>query len=232
MNYIWNILINAEQRGLDRRNITFKEAEIYSPYMEMAFENINEMDFDENSIIEINPWYRFYDIFKDLFNINLTENKELREVLFDILIHYLGNIDSNIGLCKKQVCKNLLLKDINAEVYGEYLNKNISAFSSEELDCFLDGLINLYSCNTSLIILKKVLRKVFKNNIVYINKDKPKDVYIYLGVIYSTKDDAKITMIINTFLPINMNPFVFWDKHFGILGVEKTMKLDEIVMVN
>ena len=46
MNYIWNILINAEQRGLDRRNITFKEAEIYSPYMEMAFENINEMDFD------------------------------------------------------------------------------------------------------------------------------------------------------------------------------------------
>ena len=160
MNYIWNILIEAKQRGIDKNKITFKEAEIYSPYMEMAFENINEPNFDENTAIEINPWYRFYDIFKDLFNINLTESKELREVLFDVIVHYLGDIDSRVGLCKKQVYRTLLYKDIVKGIYGENLKDNINAFNMAERDCFLDGIINLYSCNTSLLLLRKILRKV------------------------------------------------------------------------
>lgn len=232
MNYIWNILINADKKGINRNRITFKKADIYSPYMEIAFENINEIDFTEDTIIEMNPWYRFHEIFKDLLDINFTESEDLKEVLFDIVIHYLGNIDSHIGLCRKQVIKNLLIKDINNYVYGSYIKENFKVFNGYERDSFLDGLINIYECNTSLMIFKKIVRQIFTNNIIYINKDNPKDIYIYLGQRYTDENNSKIKMIIDIFLPLNMREIIFWDKHFGIIGMEQSMIVEEIVMVN
>ena len=95
----------------------------------------------------------------------------------------------------------------------------------------MDGLINLYSCNVSLHLFKKVLLSIFRNNIIYINKRKPKDIYIYIAKDKSDELDAKMSILIETFLPINMNPMVFWNKHFGILGADKTMKIDEISLV-
>ena len=231
MNYIWNILQQAEREGIDKSEVVFKVAKVYSPYMEIALEDINISSLVDGTDVEINPCYRFYDIFKDLFNINLKENLELREVLLDILIHFLGEIDLNRGICKKFIYKDYILKEIKNGVYGQNLKNNIGVFSNEELDYFLDGLINLYSCNVSLHLFKKVLLSIFRNNIIYINKRKPKDIYIYIAKDKSDELDAKMSILIETFLPINMNPMVFWNKHFGILGADKTMKIDEISLV-
>ncbi|HBJ1646477.1 TPA: hypothetical protein LA462_000947, partial [Clostridium botulinum] len=58
-----------------------------------------------------------------------------------------------------------------------------------------------------------------------------KDIYIYLSEVEDKILKGKINAIINTFLPINMNVYLFWDKHFGILGSDNTMKIDDIVMI-
>ena len=231
MNYIWNILQQAKKDGIDKDSIVFKFAEVYSPYMEIALEDINISSLIDGTDVEINPWFRFYDIFKDLFNINLEESLELREVLLDILIHFLGEIDLNRGLSKKYIYKEYMLTEIQAGVYGQKLKNNIGVFSEEELDYFLEGLVNIYSCNVSLHLFKKVLGNIFRNNIVYINKNKPKDIYIYISREKNDELEAKMTMLIDTFLPINMNPMIFWNKHFGILGADKTMKINEISLV-
>ena len=82
-----------------------------------------------------------------------------------------------------------------------------------------------------LQLFNKVLRKVFKNSIVYSNKEKPKNMYIYLGEIETEELKNKIDVILDTFLSIDMKPLIFWNQHFGILGLDNTMKNDEIVMV-
>lgn len=231
MNYLWSILLEAENKGIDKNSISFVPAKICSPYMEIALEDINRCEVSEVDEIEVNPWYRFYNIFKDLFHIDNHENVELREVLFDIVLHYLAEIDLVSGVNKQHFYKELILRDINNNIFGKEIKDDIKVLESEELDIILDSLINLYSCNTSLHLVKKVIRQIFKKSIVYLSKEKSKDIYIYLNKEYTKELEQKINLILNIFLPINMEPHIYWDKHFGIIGLDSTMKIDNIVMV-
>ena len=92
MNYVWDVIILARQLGVEIKKINFVEAKSYSPYMELSYKDINSTIIEGD--IEVNPYYRFYEIFKDLFNINNSEEVELRETLFDILMHFLSRIDT------------------------------------------------------------------------------------------------------------------------------------------
>lgn len=231
MNYIWDILLKADKENIPREEIQFILANVCSPYMEISFIDLNTNSLPEDKVIEVNPYYRFYDIFKDLFDINIDESRQLREVLFDIVLHYLGKLDLNQGISKQEFYKNFLMRDIENGVFGEELRVNIKLFKKEEIDYILTNLIALYKTGASLHLFNKVLNKVFKNNRVYINQDNPKEMYIYLGKHKTHELNKKIETIINVFLPINTNAFIYWDHHFGILGAENTMRLDEIVMM-
>jgi len=231
MNYIWEMLLKADKENIPREDIKFVQANICSPYMEMAFDDINSTSMPEDNIIEINEYYRFYEIFKDLFNINFQENKELRQVLLDILIHYLAELDLMQGLNKGEIYKRFLYKDILNNVFGEKLAKNIVYFEKEEIDVLLNGFITSYKTGISLQLFKKVLKEIFKNSIVYSSKEKPKNIYIYLDERKKVELENKVSVILETFLPINMKPLIFWDKHFGIIGINNTMKINEMVMV-
>jgi hypothetical protein len=231
MNYIWESLLKADKQKIHRKEIKFIKSEICSPYMEIAFDDLNATSLPKNNIIEVNECYRFYEIFKDLFNINIEESTELREVLLDILLHYLGELDLKRGVCKTEFYKEFLMKDILNKVFGNKLADNINYFEKEECDALLDGLITLYKTGVSLQLFNKILVKIFKNSIVYSNKEKPKDIYIYLGEVKTKELENKIEVIVDTFLSIDMRPLIFWNQHFGILGLDNTMKNDEIVMV-
>lgn len=231
MNYIWEVLLKADKQKLERKKIKFKKSEICSPYMEIASEDLNSKLLPENSVIEVNECYRFYEIFKDLFNINFQESKELRDVLLDILLHYLGELDLKRGLCKIEFYKDFLIKDIVDRTFGYELAKNINCLKEEELDAFLNGLITLCKTGVSLQLFNKILRKIFKRSIVYSNKENPKRIYIYLDEVRTKEYEKKIDIILEVFLPINMRPSVFWEQHFGIIGLDNTMKINETVMV-
>ncbi|GCD08525.1 hypothetical protein [Clostridium tagluense] len=122
------------------------------------------------------------------------------------------------------------MKDIQNGVFGSGISESISEFNKEEIDCLLSGIITLYVTGVSLHLFNKVIRKIFKNNMVYINNDNNKVLLIYLGEVKTQKLKRKIDTIINLFLPINMNITIYWDKHFGIIGLGKTMRLDEMVI--
>ncbi|OOM74743.1 hypothetical protein [Clostridium sp. BL-8] len=231
MNYIWEMLLKADKQNIKREDVKFVHAKMSSPYMEISLNDLNLTSLPEDNVIEVNEYYRFYEIFKDLFNINIEESQELREVLLDILLHYLGELDLKMGLCKTEFYKKFLFKDILNSVFGEKLAKDILCFEKEELDVLLNGFITIYRAGISLQLFKEVLRKIFVNSVIYISKERPKDVYIYLDEYQEKKLETKINVIVETFLPINMKPLIFWDKHFGIIGLENTMKINEIVMI-
>lgn len=231
MNYIWEALLKADKENIDRKDISFKKAEVYSPYMEISLEDINLRLIPEGNSIEVNVFYRFYEVFKELCDINVTESTELRDVLLDIILHYLGELDLREGICKEEFQKKFLFNDICKGVYGETLKANIKSFNHDDLDVFLSGLITLYKTGISLQLFNRVLRNVFKKSVIYISQDNPKDIYIYLDEIKDNQLEEKVQAILDTFLPINMNSFIFWDKHFGIIGIDESMKLNETVLV-
>ena len=231
MSYIWNCLLKAEEMGIDKNKIEFVNAEICSPYMEVSFEDLNTKVLPEDNKIEVNIYYRFYEIFKELFDINYEEDKEIRNVLLDIILHFLGELDLKSGISKKELYKKFILQDIKNKVFGENLANNINAFNKRELDSVLDGILTLYTTGTSLYLFRKVLTSVFKDSSIYVSKDNVKKIYIYLAEKRDSLKISKIQGIIDTFLPINNETLIFWDKHFGIVGVDSTMIIDNMIMV-
>ncbi len=59
MNYIWDMAIKATRQDIEPETITFVPSKNCSPYMEMAFEDLNTVSLELEPMVEINPFYRF-----------------------------------------------------------------------------------------------------------------------------------------------------------------------------
>lgn len=236
MNYIWDVLLKADKQKLSRHKVTFVPAKSYSPYMEISFVDLNTNTLPEDNLIEVNPYYRFHDLFKDFLQVNVENGEELieatkfREVLFDIVMHYLAEIDLQQGFRKEEFYKRFIKEEMYRGIFGKEISKAVQEFNKEELDALLSGLITLYATGISLQLFNKVMRKIFKNNRIYVNKDDKKEILIYIGETKNEKLIRKIETIIDMFLPINMKFYVYWERHFGIIGINETMKIDEMAI--
>lgn len=228
MNYTWDLTIKLKNSGISSSNITFVPAKVYSPYMEICSENINENSI--GNIVEVNPYYRFYEIFKDMFGIDNNKNEEFRNVFFDILMHFLTEIDVNEGMNKKEYYEKFILNDIENSIFGEAVKENIKVFSLEEKECILLGILQLYTTGETFQVLKKVMKFIFKNSIIYSNKDDKNEIIFYIGDEKNDINEKKLLLITELFLPIKFKLEVYFEKHFGIIGVEETMKMDNIAL--
>lgn len=227
MNYIWDLIIKAKNLKIPKGNIKFSPASKYSPYMELSNENLNFSEIDKN--VEINPYYRFYEIFKDMFNINNHEDVELRNTLFDILIHFLTDIDINQGMNKKEYYSKFILKDIYNNLFGTSIKEKINLLEHEEKIMLIDNILKLYSTGQALYLLKDTLRKLFKNSILYTSEEKDELIF-YMGEEKTEINEEKLKLIKEIFMPIKFNTEIYWGNHFGIIGIDESMRIDEIAL--
>lgn len=135
MNYLWEILIGSKEQGLDTSNLKFKLPGSYSPYMEYAGPILNLQKIEDMNV-EINPYYRFLNIFKELFPPDGGEFEELRESLLNLSMHLLGVGDVKQGISKIDYYKRLLYKDILAGCFDDEVAKNILLFDKMERNQF------------------------------------------------------------------------------------------------
>lgn len=227
MNYIWDLIIKAKQEEQPLQNLTFKLPEIYSSYLELSTEMLN---FDEiEAEIEVNPYYRFFAIFKDLFNPNYFENEELRKVLLDILIHFLGQIDLYQGMNKIEYHKLFIYRELLQGCFGRKVRKGIRKFSRCERNKVVNNIYNFYHTGDQIYYFKKTIKQIFKNSIVYVNKEARRDnkneILLYLAAVPNTDNQQKLEVIETLFLPIDFVTITYWQYHFGIVGVEETMNI-------
>ncbi len=230
MNYIWDMAIKAARQGVASSSITFVPAKSCSPYMELSFEDINTVLLGETATVEINPFYRFCDIFKQMLNINFSDYTELKTLLFDIIMHYLLIIDCYQGLNKREYYAKFISCDIANSVFGRQIQEDITVFTQEELHSILSSIIALYRTSASIHLFKQVVRKVFTNSIIYYRSEDIPEILIYLGAYETNITRRKIDTIMALFLPLGFAYRLYWEKHFGIIGLEPTMHIDNIVI--
>ena len=246
MNYIWDLIIEVEKLGIRKDQLSFKKANSYSPYMELSFEDLNKTLLEENDRrstdrhykrdkkityeIEINPYYRFHEIFRDMYSMDDVDFIELKEVLFDLLIHHLAETDSYMGMNKWEFYKEFLLEDIKSQFFGNKVYQQFYVFTEVERQYLLARILILYELGESLLLFKETIHTIFKNSALYINRRDKEEILIYLGVVKSKKQEEKLTFILDFFLPVKYEIRVYWDKHFGIIGEEETMSMNQIVL--
>ncbi|MFW6281363.1 MAG: iron-dependent peroxidase [bacterium] len=226
MDYLWDVLINAKNNGMNMKDIDFEFASSFSPYMELSNVFLNSRQITRK--VDINPFYRFFKIFKFLMEVNYQEEKELREVLFNILIHFIGQLDLKRGINRIEYYKLFIYREIKEGYLGQIVKKNIDNCSIIEKDILLGNILKLYKTGNHIYYFKDTIKKIYKGSIVYINKRDNNEILVYIKQMKTARNYRLMELIKLIFLPINFKVKTYWKFHFGIVGIKETMKINSI----
>ena len=230
MNYLWEAFLKAEEQGIEKDKIRFFFFLSYSGYMEIADRFLNQKELQEQLEIEVNPYYRFYDIFKDLFHPEMWEFPDLRKSLANLIFHLLAENDSMSGMTKEEYYKHFLYQNIRDGFFGWDAAETIELFKREERELILSGILRQYQTGSSLDIFKDMAEELIPESIIYHSNENYYEILVYVGVKKEEKIVAKVEFLVKLFVDLPYHVDVYYEHHFGIIGVEETMRIDEIAL--
>lgn len=230
MNYLWEIMLQAKEQGIEAEKIHFKAARKYSPYMELSEEFLNVTQIEEPYTVEINPYYRFQQIFKDMFHPDTSDYPSLRKGLFQLLIQMLSENDLKMGMTREEYYKKLLKEAVEEGIYGKEAAEEFAFFEKKEQEILLQGMLILYRAGESIALFRQVMCALIDNCIVYKSNDDPREILLYIGKKESESLKKKVSFMINQFAGIEYHIDIYYEYHFGIIGIEETMEIGEIAI--
>ena len=229
MNYAWEVVLQAEKVHQSRDDLRFVEAKDPSPYIEVSLIDLNQ-ETPEDNRIEINPLYRFEDVFGRIFDRNVEDMTRSREIFFDICLHYIVQLDLREGLSREDYYCSLLAGDIDKGIYGNQAKKRFRLFNRAEQKEVLRSYLQLLRTGNHLEEYRKVVTRIYPNSIIYENNEVMHELLVYLGVRETGEEREKAAFLVEVFLPIQETVYIFYENHFGIIGVDETMAVDEMVV--
>ena len=232
-NYIWYPLTNFVE--IPSNNFKFCLSEVLSPYTELNLEAMNgvknNLESMKQQVLEVNPFVRFADIFYLLLDPDkYKNNKKLRDCIFNILIHFLGELDLYLGQNKKDIIIKEMVKNIEKGAFGEDIKGNFKVFKEYEKVIIADGLYCMYNFLDMLEAFKKVFKAIFSDSIISDRLTSETNIVIYLNYKKTKENMLKVDFIKEMFLPLGLEVDLFWEKHFGVIGVDITMRIGEIAI--
>lgn len=229
MNYAWEVVLQAEKNNINRDALHFVEAYIPSPYMEVSVIDLNQENPEEERV-EINPIYRLQDVFGTLFDKNIIGMEQTREMFFDVCMHYIVQLDLREGLSEEDYYCKMAEDDIRNGKYGTFAKKCFSFFDKAEQKTILLSYLQLLKTGNYLEEFRKVLIRLYPRAYIYENNETVYELLVYLGVKESEKERQRAAFLREMFLPIQETVHWFYEHHFGIIGVDETMTMDEMII--
>lgn len=230
MNYLWEVFLKAEEQGIPKEHIQFLTAKKYSAYMEISNIFLNQKELEGKPQIEVNPYYRFHDIFKELYQPEMREFPSLRKSLTNLIFHLLTENDSLAGMTKEEYYKKFLYQDILCGFFGRDADELVNLFDRRDRDIILSGLLRQYRTGSSMDIFKDMVEELIPENIVYQSNENFYEILIYVGVKKEKQIAAKMEFLINMFADLPYHIDIYYEYHFGIIGMEPTMMVDGIAL--
>ena len=229
MNYIWETVLQAEKDNKKRDELHFVDAVNPSPYMEVSFVDLN-LKAPEEEIIEVNPLYRLQDVFGELFDKNIEGMLRTRELFFDVCLHYIAQLDLREGISKEDYYYEALNQDIVQGRYGMHTKEDFQFFEKKEQKIVLRFYLQLLKTRNYQEIFKKVIVALYPCAYVYESNETDDELLVYLVVTETIEEERRVTFLKDMFLPLRERVHFFYEHHFGIIGVDETMMIDEMVL--
>lgn len=226
MNCIWEIALKAQKSGYNLEDLRFINSENPSPYTESTFDFLNA-DMIENSIVEVNPIYRFANELGEVFLPDVKGYEKVREIFLDVIMHYIAVWDLRSGTDKKELRAMYILKEIDSGAFLKRFRETLFHLGFEKAKRIIFCLLDLYSCGDYITIFKKALRELYPNSNLYIHSEDVKKLILFTGVDKTKKDIETIEMLKDMFLSLSYEMDVFWKHHFGVIGVDESMRIGE-----
>ena len=229
MNYIWELVIRAGNNGIDTDLIEYRCGQPFSAYMELSFNEINERGIPLDEPVEVNPFYRYYKIFKKLLDPNLNENQEVVDAVLDISLHHLSDIDVLMGMNKREYYINFVIEDMKNGCLGSHIQKNIKVFTRDEQVIIADSLLALYSTGEEVNLLKESVKRIFKGAYIFSNAEERDEVVFFLRTKKTEEKEEKMALLQYLFLPFKCTCEIYWERIFGIIDVPELMVMGAMV---
>ncbi len=229
MNYAWEAVLQAEKNGRRRDSLRFTEASVPSPYIEVSVMDLNQEGPEEDSV-EINPLYRLGEVLGQIFDRNIEGYTQLREVFFDICMHWIVQMDLREGLSREDFYYSLIIHDIREGRYGQTAGYRFSLFSKEEQKHIARSYLHLLKTGNYLEEFRGVMLRLYPQVFIYENNETAYELLVYLGVEESERERERTAFLREMFLPMQETVHWFYGHHFGIIGVDETMMVDEMVI--
>ena len=230
MNTIWEVMLKAREEKIPQRRIRFRPLSNSSPYMEVAFTDLNKKKLDEEPI-EVNAYRRFTEVFERLTDGEIQSgHPQLNDVLFDIAMHFMARHDLRAGLTRFEFHRLFLREELQAGKYGKRYRDILNYFSYADARIVESAMTILYHTGPSLHLIEAVFRKLYQYSVIYLDVRKQRELLIYIGKKKTPELEKQVDFLVNMFVPFDYVPHLFWDKHFGVIGVEQMMQIGEFVI--
>lgn len=230
MQYIWEVVLAAEKNGIREADLQYEVPEVRSPYLEVSFYDLNTQTVEQTAV-EVNPFYRFFDIFSGVLDINQKEYEKTKEIFVDAVFHYLALTDLRMGMSRKDYYFKFLVEKLESGQFGRKAKAAIQLFSSYEKKYIVLALMDVISSRNYREIFKWLFQEIYQDSIIYKSMDCANELYIYVGSAETQEERKRVQFLLDTFLPIGVRTEVFYQEHFGILEVEETMILDKVLLI-
>lgn len=234
MNFLWDMALRAKEQGFQEEELFFKQAEEYSPFFEQSFACVNETKVT-SSVIESNLLYRFADIFQDILmqeNSGLTkeEQSQFGAYLIDAALHVILYIDLRHGLTKREVYIREIEKELRKGTFFSGLSEDFRRIEGEKRHRLASLALAQMETGSSLLLFRRALLVLYPNALLYQIKKEEKKLLLYIKKKENETEKGKLRFVEEMFLPVGYDLRVFWHHHFGIIGVEGAMQMDETAL--
>ena len=234
MNFIWDIVLQAAQDDFESEDLFFKPAETFSPYYEHALKNINQRHVDDTNI-EINPLYRFSPIFEyflhpDVKDLIFANQKNFIRYYFDFVTHILAEIDLCHGMTRREFYIRKIRHEVLDGKFGDIARNGMNQLKRDKQLAVAEEILCIIEAGASVNSFCHITKQIFEGCIIYQSRAHPQKLYVYIGKERDEQLQKQWRMIRETFLPIDIEVKEFWANHFGIMGIDETMKIDAIAI--
>lgn len=234
MSYIWE---NDSKRKI------FRRGRFVSPYLEVMSSG------GEDGVDFVNPLLRFAGIFDELAALEdacdgpagkaglagpppqkLSTVCSMIPEIENVLFHCLAALDLLHGIDSRQVKADALERNILNGAFGTYEAAHWNELSRHDQRVILYTLTEKYESETAKDFFFQAVQKLFDRvSLIYEKSDKI--YYLYISSNKTDYRDTLMSIVTQLFWSIQCKLQIIWRYHYGIIGVEDTMRISEICIL-
>lgn len=228
INQIWGQYLALLQQDISPEKLYYivKNNRV-SPYLELQADNLYGNSSDSSfKKLDVNPYIRFFSIFRPLITPDDLGYEEFSQALSDIILHYLADLDLKAGMCKQDFYTAFIIQDIENGVFGDA--SGFTMFTAIEKWEIARILIYFYKTADSVYCFSLALKKLLPVCEILIREGE--EFVFYMGEMQNETDSKKLLFLIRLFLPLSFPYTIHWGKTYGITGYNETMELGSFVL--
>lgn len=185
---------------------------------------------NSSKTVLINPMPRLAMIFLPLFDAFETQDVAVRHHLENVFCHFIAQLDRLCGKHDFSFLEKAVADEIKKGYYGERVSEIFQGLSVREQKIISRFLRIQEEKRGRISLYRPVIQSLFVGSRVYFYHDEKK-LLVWLPYKESVGLQKKIELCNQLFLDVScVEPEIFWSRHFGIIGVHATMRLDQTVI--